>query len=149
MAADMVRHEGLRLDVYADSLGLPTQGVGQHDGVNFGDPPIDKETAFRWLATRLQQAYSDALALIPGLADIDTVRKEGLVELAYNLGASRLAQFIPFLKHVNAAEWPDAAFHLLTNTSGHLTPYLLQTGARAAETALRIATGQVLKEFAV
>jgi GH24 family phage-related lysozyme (muramidase) len=147
MAADLVRHEGLRLDVYADSEGFATQGIGRHSGVYFGDAPIDELTAYRWLAEDLQKAYSGALNLLPDLGAMDLVRKEACIELAYNMGEGTLGQFVPFLTHLKAGEWAEAAFHLLTNTKRHLTPYLTETGARAVETALRIATGTVLEEF--
>jgi GH24 family phage-related lysozyme (muramidase) len=147
LAHDMMRHEGYSASVYADSRGLATQGIGRHHGVKFGDPDIDEQTAFRWLAEDMQAAYSGAIALVASLDTVDLVRREAIVELVFNMGADTLAQFKPLLKHVAANEWSAAAFHLLTNTSGHLTPYTLQTGARAAETALRIATGEVLEEF--
>ena len=149
LAEDMVRHEGLRLSVYADSRGLATQGIGRHSGVSFGDPDIDEQTAYRWLAEDLQTAYAGALSLVPGLNALDVVRREALVALTFNMGEQTLAQFVPFLEHVNAERWSDAHYHLLTNLHQHLTPYLLQTGSRAVETAGRIATGEVIQEFRV
>lgn len=148
LTKDMVRHEGFRLSVYPDSRGLPTQGIGRHTGVNFGDPDIDELTAYRWLAEDLQVAYSGALALVPDLDSLDDVRRDALIDLTYNMGEPTLAQFVTFLGHVNAKRWSDAHYHLLTNTSHHLTPYLLQTGVRAVEVAGRIATGEIIKEFA-
>lgn len=147
LRADLSRWEGESLTVYPDSRGLATQGIGRHHGVSFGDPPITPEIEAQWLTEDIQGGYQAALALIPGLDALDVVRKEALIALAFNLGQETLSEFGPFLGHVNASRWSEAAFHLLTNTRGRLTPYLLQTGARAVETALRIATGEVLKEF--
>lgn len=149
MNADMPRYEGKSLSVYADSRGFATQGIGQHDGVNFGDPDITEETMYDWLAMRLQIAYGDALNFFPALDSFDIVRKEALIQLAFNLGATKLATFVPFINYVNMQKWDEAAYHILVNLKGHITPYALQVGARAEETALRICSGNVLDEFKV
>ena len=146
---DGSRWEGDRLSVYADSQGLPTQGRGRHTGVHFGDPDITQETLELWFIQDWQTAYEGARTLFPGIDTLDVVRREALCWLAFNMGVETLSEFGPFIAHVNAKNWDEAAYHLLTNTAGHLTPYLLQTGARAVETALRIATGDILSEFAV
>lgn len=147
--ADKRRWEGHSLTVYADSRGLPTQGVGRHHGVNFGDPPIDEETEERWLQEDLQGAEATARRLFYYFDRAGQVRQEALIDLAFNMGEATLTQFQPFIKAVNLQDWGSAAYHLLTNTKGHLTPYLLQTGKRAVEVALRIATGEILTEFKV
>jgi GH24 family phage-related lysozyme (muramidase) len=147
--ADKRRWEGSSLVVYADSRGLATQGIGRHHGVSFGDPPITAETEARWLGEDLQGAYAAAGRLFSGLAALDAARLDAVVDLCFNLGEEKLSVFQPFIKAVNAKQWSEASFHLLTNTSGHLTPYLTQVGARAIEVALRIATGEVPAEFKV
>jgi GH24 family phage-related lysozyme (muramidase) len=149
MLADMKRWEGSSLVVYADSRGLPTQGIGRHQGVNFGDPPITDDTETFWLIQDLQSAYQGAARLFVSLDQLDGVRRDALIGLAFNMGPTTLSTFVPFIAHINYCNWDEAAFHLLTNLSGHLTPYLNQVGARAAETALRIATGYILKEYRV
>jgi len=151
MGADMRRWEGSSLKVYGDSRNppLPTQGVGRHHGVNWGDPDITPDTEALWLAEDLQTGYSDALTLFPNLDGFDLVRKEALISVAFNMGLEKLSQFVPFIEHVNAEEWDEAAYHLMVNMKHHLTPYLLEVGARAEETALRICSGNILGEFAL
>jgi GH24 family phage-related lysozyme (muramidase) len=149
MLADMKRWEGSSLIVYTDSRGLPTQGIGRHEGVNFNDPPITADTEALWLTEDLQSAYQGAARLFVSLDQLDGVRRDALVALAFNMGPTTLSMFVPFIGHINYCEWDEASYHLLTNMSGHLTPYLNQVGARAAETALRIATGNILKEYRV
>lgn len=147
LLADGKRWEGERLKVYKDSLGYATQGIGRHHGVNFGDPDIDVLTEARWFGEDINIAYSGARKLFPELDAYDGVRRDAIIWLVFNMGDNTLAQFVPFAKYVKARQWSEAAYHLLTNTSAHLTPYLIQTGVRAIETALRIATGEVLEEF--
>lgn len=145
---DAARWEGLSLTVYADSLGFWTQGYGRHTGITKDSPPIDKATSRNWFAQDWDRARQQAREMFEGFDLLpEDVRADALTWLVFNMGAATLAEFVPFIRHVNARKWREAAFHLLTNTSGHLTPYTLQTGARAVETALRIATGEVLEEF--
>lgn len=149
MIADTQRREGSSLKVYADSKGLPTQGTGRHHGVQFGDPDIDAATQARWLTEDLQGAYSDALSLFYSLDMLDTVRKEACIDLCFNMGLATLEQFVPFIRAVNACDWDGAAFHILTNTKGRLTPYLTQVGARAVDNALRLCTGNIVSEYRI
>lgn len=146
MIADAKRREGSSLSVYADSKGLATQGVGRHHGINFGDPDIDEATVTAWLADDLQSAYVGAASLFQ-LDQIDLVRREALIDLVFNMGLATLRQFAPFIAAVNDCDWDSAAFHLLTNTKGHLTPYLTQVGARAVDNALRICSGEIVPEY--
>lgn len=145
--ADGRRWEGYSLAVYPDSKGLPTQGIGRHHGINFGAPQITDETAARWFAEDWQDGYISACRLFPDLHNCDVVRLESLIWLVFNMGILTLSQFSPFITHVNAKRWASAQYHLLTNLHGHLTPYLLQVGARGVETGIRIGSGEILPEF--
>lgn len=147
VTADSFRWEGSSLKVYPDSRGFATQGRGRHSGVAFGDPDIDAATEAQWFAEDWRRAYNEALTLVPKLDAMDEVRRDAVIWLAFNMGIGTLSQFAPFIRYVRLAKWSEAAYHLLTNMSHHLTPYLQQTGARAAETALRICSGEVLEEF--
>lgn len=149
MMADMPRYEGMSLSVYDDGRGNATQGIGRHDGVRFGDPDITELQMWSWLDDDLQKHYAGALELFPGLAALDVVRREALIQLHFNLGHGGLALFVPFVAHVNACEWDEAAFHVMVNLHRHITPYLVEVGARAVETALRLCSGNVLAEHAV
>jgi GH24 family phage-related lysozyme (muramidase) len=147
VVADGLRWEGERLTVYVDSLGYFTQGIGRHVGVHRGDPDIDRATSRAWFAQDWDRAYQEARGLFDEFDQIDDVRRDAIVWLIFNMGPGGLAEFVPLIGYVNARNWDEAAFHLLTNMHGRLTPYLVQVGARGAETALRIATGEVLDEF--
>lgn len=145
---DTKRREGFSAAVYADSKGLPTQGYGQHDGVCFGDPDVDEATAEHWLINRLVVATNDARNLLGSQTfdALDQVRRDSFTDLAYNMGFRTLSLFVPMIAAMRAGQWHSAADHLLVNSHQHLTPYLLDVGARAVENALRIATGRILPE---
>jgi GH24 family phage-related lysozyme (muramidase) len=147
--ADMRRWEGESLIAYRDSLGFWTQGVGRHHGITASSPSITSDIESQWLVEDIQTGYYDGLDLVPNMDSFDLVRKEALIALAFNMGKDTLSQFVPFLRYLQQRNWDEAAFHLLTNLSHRLTPYLIQTKARAVETALRICSGEVLEEFLV
>lgn len=148
LVADLTRRESLRLSVYLDTKGLATQGIGRHHGVKQGDADITVEIAHAWLAEDLASSDNFARALIGApYDDMDQVRREALLDLVFNMGVNTLSQFGPFLKHMRARDYASAAYHLGTNTGGHLTPYLLQVGARAIDNIVRIASGIVPPEF--
>ncbi len=149
MVADINRREGFSLSVYKDSNGFPTQGYGQHSGVNFGDPDITTQTANKWLYSSLGLAYRGAITIVPDLDNFDLVRLEALIDLVYNMGEQKLAMFTPFVTSVNDKDWTEAAFHLLINSHNHINPYTLQVQSRAVDNAIRIATGEVPKEFRI
>jgi hypothetical protein len=117
--------------------------------VKFGDPDITPAIEALWLADDLQQAYMDALALFPELNELDVVRREALIDLPFNMGLHTLAQFDPFIRFVNARNWPSAYLHLLTNMAGRLTPYTTQVGIRAVDVAGRIRDGLIPDEYKV
>lgn len=146
--ADGIRWEGESLTVYPDSRvpPNPTQGIGRHHGIRFGDPPITPDTQALWFAQDWQAAEDGALMLFPNLLSLDVVRQEALTWLVFNMGEATLAEFAPLIAYVHAQQWSEAAFHLVTNLHNHFTPYVTEVGARAAETALRIATGTILQE---
>lgn len=146
-ASDLRRREGSSLSVYLDSKGIPTQGIGHTSGVRTGGPDITPEKEEQWLQEDLQWAYEGALRLFPSLDALDSVRREALIDLCFNMGEATLSEFTPFIKAVNEQDWEEAPWHILTNSKGHLTPYLLQVGARAVDNALRLCTGAVLPEF--
>lgn len=149
ITSDMKRWEGLSLSVYLDSRGFATQGFGRHTGISVGDPDVSIEMAVAWLQEDMQTAYKGALTLFPDLDQLANVRRDTIVSLVFNMGVGKLSVFVPFITAVNKGDYNSAAYHLLVNLSGHLTPYLTQTGKRAVEIALRIATGEIPQEFKV
>jgi GH24 family phage-related lysozyme (muramidase) len=90
LLADGKRWEGERLKVYKDSLGYATQGIGRHTGVKFGDPDIDQLTEARWFGEDINTAYYGAATLFPKLDSYDSVRRDAMVWLVFNMGVTTL-----------------------------------------------------------
>jgi len=99
--------EGRRKRIYLDTAQPPkwTGGVGRNlTDRGFNDDEIDL-----MLANDIKLAERDARALVPGFDRLDDVRQEVLVNMAFNLGYSRLSGFKKFLTAVNSSRFAEAA----------------------------------------
>ncbi len=70
---------------------------------------VSIEQAEDWLDEDVNIAVSDTLRLVPRYDEISESRQEALVEMAYNLGFSRLSKFVRMLAAIDADNWPEAA----------------------------------------
>lgn len=127
---DMIRrHEGLRLHVYHDTLGVATVGYGHALGPRDMDlKSISQERADELFQEDLRIAIhslEDAFDWFP--YRIDDVRMAVLVDLSFNLGITRLKKFKKMLAHLQNGKYELAADEL-KNSIWHK-----QTGARAIE----------------
>src|SRR3990167_270296 len=90
LSDQLIRHEGLRLKLYSDSLGVPTIGVGR----NLRDKGISHAEAMLLLENDLDEVLVD-LQTFPWWAALDPVRQRVLVDLRFNLGPTRFPRAAP------------------------------------------------------
>ncbi len=135
--ADLRRHEGCRLSVYKDSLGVWTIGYGHTKGVTAKTPDISRELADKFLREDLIVAWKECSKVYPDLAKLDQVRQSVLINMCFNLGAAKFSKFVNTLQHVHAGQYKDAALHMLESL------WARQVGQRATELAKRMATGKI------
>ena len=99
--------EGLRLEPYADAVGVPTIGFG-HTGsdVSLGMDPITQEVADQLLQADLQR-FEDG---VNGFVSDETSQQQfdALVSFSYNLGLGAL-QGSTLLRYHLAGNYPAAA----------------------------------------
>ena len=131
LAARLVRHEGLRLKPYTDSVGKLTIGIGR----NLTDCGISEAEAHMLLANDIAGASVDLDHHVPKWRGLDDVRQAVLVELCFAMGWPVLSEFHDTLQALSERRFPDAARHL----RGSL--WARQVGARAEELAAAIETG--------
>ena len=107
---ELVKHEGLRLQVYQDTLGIDTIGIGR----NLKDRGISKEELDELDIPTIDHVYeygiteADAMLLAendvqiveeellrahPCVEELDAVRQLVLVDMAFNMGVPRLCKF--------------------------------------------------------
>ena len=127
---ELVKHEGLRLQVYQDTLGIDTIGIGR----NLKDRGISKEELDELDIPTIDHIYeygiteADAMLLAendvqiveeellrahPCVEDLDAVRQLVLVDMAFNMGVPRLCKFKKMWNAVHEKKFDIAAKEML------------------------------------
>ncbi len=133
LRAQLIRHEGMRAKPYRDTVGKLTIGVGR----NLDDVGIAENEAEYLLAGDIERATRGLVARYPTwFPDLDPVRQAVLVNMAFNLGLSKLAAFTHMLAAVASKQYGLAADEMITSR------WALQVGDRAVELAAQMRTGQ-------
>ena len=130
---ELIRDEGLRLEVYKDSLGFWTIGVGHLLGETPRMSRITLPEAHALLEADIKAAEMTARRLA-GSVEQDEVRWRVLVNMAFNLG-EKLGQFKRFLGALSVADWPNASAYMLQSL------WAKQVGARAVRLSNMMKTG--------
>jgi len=124
----LIKHEGLKLDMYKCSAGVWTIGVGH----NLEDKGISKRVAEIMLAEDIGDSLDDLERNIAYFYDLPEAAQEALVNLAFNMGIPRLMQFKKTLAYLRSGDYKKAADELLDSR------YASQVGYRALEVAQMI-----------
>ena len=126
----LVAHEGMRLDVYKDTLGINTIGIGRNlddrgitkDDLDWMDDPsieyvysdgITEADAIYLAQNDVQIVEEELLRAHPCVDRLDAVRQLVLVDMAFNLGVPRLCKFKKMWAAVEAEDFPTAAKEML------------------------------------
>ncbi len=102
-------HEGLRLKPYSDSLGILTIGYGRN--LEKGISQLEADNLFENDLIDAEAAVLDVFGR--EIFSIEEKRLAVLLDLAFNLGASRLKKFVKFIEAVKANDWQKAADELV------------------------------------
>ena len=127
---ELVKHEGLRLQVYQDTLGIDTIGIGR----NLKDRGISKEELDELDIPTIDHVYeygiteADAMVLAendvqiveeellrahPCVEDLDAVRQLVLVDMAFNMGVPRLCKFKKMWNAIHEKKFDAASKEML------------------------------------
>ena len=132
--ADLCADEGLRLQSYDDSTGLPvvfpggvckgalTIGYGHTGSDVTPGQIITGAEADRLLANDEAKAELDVLVHLPWVSSLDPARQSVMVEAAFNMGIAGLLEFRNTLDAINEGRWQDASNGLLTSLAAHQEP---------------------------
>ena len=113
----LIRHEGIRLKVYTDSVGVPTIGVGR----NLKDKGITHAEAMVLLEHDIDECVRDC-ATFPWFEDLDAVRQRVIVEMRFQLGPTKLRRFTNTLAAVARGDYPATARGMLNSKWARQTP---------------------------
>lgn len=125
------RDEGERLRPYVDSVGKLTIGVGR----NLTDIGISADECALMFEHDLSRATATARQLFNNFDLLSPPRQAVLINMAFNLGPSRLAGFAEFRACVQHADWAGAKAEMLDSK------WAAQVGPRARRLAEQIITG--------
>ena len=126
----LVAHEGLRLEVYQDTLGIDTIGIGRNledRGIteqelsDLGIPSIEHvyengitEVDAVYLATNdVEIVETELVRAHPCVDKLDSVRQLILMDMAFNMGVPRLCKFKNMWVAIHEDDFITAAKEML------------------------------------
>ena len=124
------RHEGVRYLPYKDSLGILTIGVGH----NLSKPLSDRAVQVI-LEDDINEAREALYSYEPWVLNLDSARRNVLINMSFNMGMEHLEEFKQTLTHIKNGQYGDAADHMLS------TLWAKQVGPRAVELATIMRNG--------
>jgi lysozyme len=127
----LMRHEGIRLKPYQDTVGKWTIGVGR----NISDKGITHDEAQFLLENDVDECIRDCQSF-PWFRDLDAVRQRVIVDMAFNLGIAGLRRFRQTLASVERGAYDDAAAGMLRSL------WARQVKGRAVRLAEMMRTGR-------
>ena len=127
------RHEGVKSHVYLCSAGYETIGVGRNiskSGMGLSDDEVDY-----LLENDIVRVIKELSSEYPWFKDLDDVRKDAMIDISFNLGATRLRGFKRALAAMEVADYKMAAKEFLDSkwsrdVKGRATElcYMIETG---------------------
>ena len=119
MKEQIKRHEGEVLEVYEDSLGYLTLGVGhliQKSDPEYGQPagtPVSQEVVDMYYADDFDKHVEETIHVCENNNIVFDALPESiqhvLVNMCFNLGANRLGKFRNMLYAVSTSNWEEMA----------------------------------------
>ena len=106
---DLLLDEGFRQYPYKDINGILTIGIGR----NLEQKGISLAEAKGLLQNDIAETWNELVKLIPWFVNLDPIRQNVLMNLAFNLGVSGLMGFKKTLEYAKKADFSNAAKELL------------------------------------
>lgn len=126
----LIRHEGLRLKPYRDSVGKLTIGVGR----NLDDSGISEAEALHLLDNDIAAVKATGMRH-DWFRKLDPVRKDAILNMAFNMGWPRLLGFRQMIAALERMDYEEAAREALASK------WADQVGNRAREVSEQLRTG--------
>lgn len=131
LVAQLIRHEGLRLLPYKDTVGKLTIGVGR----NITDKGITQAEAISLLINDITECTDD-LNTFDWFPPLDPIRQRALLDMRFNLGPQGFREFKRLLLALTNRDYIMAA------ASMRASKWAKQTGKRAQYLAELVETGK-------
>jgi len=130
------RHEGVRSHVYLCSAGYETIGVGRNiakSGLGLSDDEVDY-----LLENDIVRVIKELSSEYPWFKNLDDVRKDAIIDIGFNLGATRLRGFKRALAAMEVADYKTASLEFLDSK------WSRDVKGRSTELAYMIEMGEYL-----
>lgn len=114
----LIRHEGLKLKPYRDTVGKLTIGVGR----NLDDLGLTENEARYLLENDLGRIRCELDDALPWWRALDDPRQTVLLNMTFNLGLTRLMGFQKFLHALAHGEYLTAAAELIDSEAARTLP---------------------------
>ncbi len=128
----LIRHEGLRLRPYRDSVGKLTIGIGR----NLDDVGVTHAEAKALCLNDIDRVCLDLDRNIPWWGGLSETRRQVVAEMAFNLGWPRLSLFRAMLTALQFGDTERAALEMTDSL------WARQVGARAETLAAAMRSGR-------
>jgi lysozyme len=123
--------EGFRSNPYKDTVGVLTVGYGR----NLDNVGISKDEAYYMLQNDIKKVRLELSTKLSFFKNINEVRQEALINIAFNLGTNGLLKFVNTLRLLNQSKYTEAAQELLKSD------WASQVGDRAVRISNQIKYG--------
>ena len=135
LLAMLKRHEGVESHAYECSEGKITVGVGRNIDSDGGIGLSDEEIDFL-LQNDIERCIVELSSEYDWFTDLDDTRKDAMVDIAFNLGITRLRLFKRALAAMAEGNYKKAATEFLDSK------WAKQVGGRALELTDMISSGE-------
>ena len=127
------RHEGVKSHVYLCSAGYETIGVGRN--ISKSGMGLSEDEVNYLLENDIERVIKELSSEYPWFNSLDDVRKDAMIDISFNLGATRLRGFKRALAAMEVADYTTAAKEFLDSkwsrdVKGRATElcYMIETG---------------------
>ena len=130
------RHEGVKSHVYKCSAGYESIGVGRN--ISKTGLGLSEDEVQYLLESDISRVIKELSSEYPWFNDLDDVRKDAMIDISFNLGATRLRGFKRALAAMDAADYKTASLEFLDSK------WSRDVKGRSAELAHMIEMGEYL-----
>jgi lysozyme len=130
------RHEGVKSHVYLCSAGYETIGVGRN--ISKSGMGLSEDEVNYLLENDIIRVIKELSSEYPWFKDLDDVRKDAMIDISFNLGATRLRGFKRALAAMEVADYTTAAKEFLDSK------WSRDVRGRATELCYMVETGNYL-----
>ena len=128
----LLRHEGLKLKLYKDTVGIWTIGCGRNIEAN----GISREEAMFMLDNDIKKAKLGLAHMFPWYLSLDDVRQAVMVDMTFNMGIAGFSKFVLTIDHIKRGDYLEASKEMLKSAWSH------QVGNRSTELSEMMRTGK-------